>query len=277
MSDTENANGLEYRIEELEAELHEVKNNVADLNEQQQQVLGMFEQVKQGKISRRTFMAAVTAMGGLGLGVGSVVGHTTSPGWDSATGTIGTDSTPLDRGFIRDLHFDEAHGGSVSVDETRTERIGSGTYHFAGDYSGGDPDTRLGNAISAASDGDVIFIEPLTYVSNRTIPKPLTFQGASQSKTVIDCDWTLGGSRSSVKNINIPSSGSINADAGQLSILNCFNSTSSVITVSADLFRYVGNRGANITFENGTSGGIVDACTGTSVTDNGTNTVGDIA
>ena len=39
----------------------------------------------------------------------------------------------------------------VHKEDTHTERIGAGEYHYAGDYDGSDVDVRLISAISAAS------------------------------------------------------------------------------------------------------------------------------
>jgi hypothetical protein len=114
---------LRERVNDLEAQID-------DLRGEHEQVLGLFDQFKSGQISRRTFLTAVAAVGGVGLMAGQT---TAAPSWGSATGNIGTSSTPLNEGYIKTLKSqsidtDELTGGvtgSLSVRQIYGESIES--------------------------------------------------------------------------------------------------------------------------------------------------------
>lgn len=73
---------------------------------------------------------------------------------------------------------DQTINGDLFVNgETFAERSGPLIYSWS--YSGGDRDTRLGNAITDASDGDVILLEDGEYLSDRTISKRVGLIGTS--------------------------------------------------------------------------------------------------
>jgi hypothetical protein len=93
MTDEPTKADLIDRIESLEEQQ-------AELAAEQEQVLGLFEQFKEGQISRRAFLTAVAAVGGVGLVAGR---SRAAPSWGSSTGAIGTSSTPLSEGYIQTL------------------------------------------------------------------------------------------------------------------------------------------------------------------------------
>lgn len=99
---------LLQRIEELEQQQEQ-------LNGQQQQIGNLFEQFKNGVISRRAFMGAVTAAAGAGALVGNASAHNASPSWGSSSGQIGSSSTPTDRAFVRDFHAESVITGSATI------------------------------------------------------------------------------------------------------------------------------------------------------------------
>jgi len=85
---------------ELIDRIESLEEQQAEFAAEQEQVLGLFEQFKQGQISRRSFLTAVAAVGGVGLVAGST---RAAPSWGSSTGKIGTSSTPLSEGYIQTL------------------------------------------------------------------------------------------------------------------------------------------------------------------------------
>jgi hypothetical protein len=174
-----------------------------------------------------------------------------------------------------DIVGDEGDFNSV-VTETL-----SNDHHYAGSYDGSDPETRLTNALSAASVGDIIHLENADYGGTRTISTRLVFKGTNggnYSGTRINGSWTCD-ERVAIQGVYVSSSGDLtfNADHSML-FRSTANSTGSNITISASRFKGIGLNGtATITFESGTASGIIDGSTQITVTDNGSNTVGDIA
>ena len=93
MTDEPTKADLIERIESLEEQQ-------AEFAAEQEQVLGLFEQFRRGRISRRSFLTAVAAVGGVGLVAGR---SRAAPSWGSSSGTTGTSSTPLSEGYIQTL------------------------------------------------------------------------------------------------------------------------------------------------------------------------------
>ena len=169
---------------------------------------------------------------------------------------------------------------SVSADNTDTKRV-VGNYHFAGAYDGSDADARLGNAISAASTGETIVLESADYGTDRTFSKKLTLVGSgifttTGTGTVLNASWTFD-DRVAIFRLSTTSGASATFNTISSAWCNSLINADTSITVASDNFRFTSNFGGDLTFNSGTSGGIVDACSQTTVTDNGTNTVGDIA
>lgn len=186
--------------------------------------------------------------------------------YDDSTQTVGDGTTSADH-------------ESVSTNETLTETIGSGDYHYAGDYDGVDADDRLDSAIAAASEGDTIYLESANYTATRSVSSAYLFVGLSSTGLSvgarINAEWTLTGNGTGIINIRLENC-TINLDAAQ-QYIETFNGTSdSDIVISADRCRVSDGDFAIVTFESGTSQGIADTITRGNVTDNGTNTVGDI-
>jgi len=165
--------------------------------------------------------------------------------------------------------------GSLGV-----EQVGSNRY-YAGAFNGTDADARLDNALSAASAGDVIHLENTAYTSDRTISTRLTLTGSNTGSNS-DGSYIGGGAWTVDDGISLVSVG---AGSGSVTIAGDFAgwyqsmlSTNVTVTVDANDFRFIGNRGGDVQFNAGATGGIVDACTATSFADNdGGNTKGDIA
>jgi len=173
--------------------------------------------------------------------------------------------------------------GSLGVEETHTETISSGERHYAGDYDGGDADERLDNALSTASAGETVILENENYTDDRTISTNIRIQGSGDGMTggsQIRAVWTLNANGIIVKNTLLGGgSGQYVLDSSRISIVFCgLFGASPELQVNADNALIVNCASGAITFASGTSGGLVDSCIqNVSVTDSGTNTVGDVA
>jgi len=149
--------------------------------------------------------------------------------------------------------------------------------HYAGAFAGSDPDTRLDNALSAASTADVIYLENATYNADRTVSSTaVTLRGTDNSinsGTELKASWTFN-NPVCIIGINSGSSATITAEGNNSVIRDC--STTDVTFQGSGGLAY-GLLGGSVTFASGTSGGLVDSCrNGTSATDNGSNTEGDL-
>jgi hypothetical protein len=152
--------------------------------------------------------------------------------------------------------------------------------HYAGGFDGSSPDTRLDNALSAASEGDVVILENEIYSADRTLSTSYRFVGthALYRGTSIDAIWTIQ-ENTQLENIELRTTGGpLTIAASPVQLTKCGIGTDHTVSVEADGAVITSCQGAGeVTFASGTSGGLVDACVGISVTDNGTNTIGDIA
>ena len=160
--------------------------------------------------------------------------------------------------------------GSVS---TETVSINS-QIHFASD------DSELDTVLSNATDGDTIILGTSEFSQNRTIGDRLQIlarSGMGREAGRISGDWQFE-ERVELKGAHLLSAEiTINDELSVLQNCNAFNASDNTVTVNADKFRFYGGFSIEVVFASGTSGGIVDSSTGTSVVDNGNNTVGDIA
>jgi len=173
--------------------------------------------------------------------------------------------------------------GTLDAPAVSTEQLTS-DYHFAGAYDGADPDARLDNAISAAVDGDTIYLENGTYDSDRTISKKLEIIGVGslerRSGTDITGAWTLS---AEVDLLNLGIRENATTDAVTVTTQRCTLiriglGNNATVRVQANEVAVESSFRGEVIFETGNSGGLVDSCRGTAVTDNdGGNTQGDIA
>lgn len=170
---------------------------------------------------------------------------------------------------------DLSNVGQLDATAVSTEDITiDGNYHYAG------TDSELDDALSAASDGDAIYLGNGSFTSQRTISAGVRIQGTvadvqTGEGTTIEADWTIDGG-ATVKDVYFLSSTPTVSESRVRFVSIGF---SSGITVSGNKFLLSGSHGvgSTVTFESGTSGGLVDACIAVPVTDNGSNTTGDIA
>lgn len=150
-------------------------------------------------------------------------------------------------------------------------------WHWASTFDGADVDARLDAAIAAASDNEVIYLESGTYTDDRTISTVLTFiaPGRGTSPT-INANWTLNGQGSVLQFCRFDgTNGSITLGTRQCLVTGGNHTSAPSITVQDDECIITENDNLSVTFESGTSNGVVDSNTRVTVTDNGSNTVGD--
>jgi len=163
--------------------------------------------------------------------------------------------------------------GSLAVKQLAGDR------YFTASFSGSDPDTRLDNALSAAADGDTILLEDATFNADRTVSKDTELVGSGggfSGVNISNCTWTFS-SPVSLRNVVVSANVSLDINAVGCIITQCELGGLSSVSVSEDRFRFVNNEGGDLTFGSGTKNGIVDACTNTTVTDNGGNSVGNVS
>jgi len=251
-------------------------------------------------LSRRQFGAAASGT----LGVGALMALGVDEASAQAAGQVGTSSEPVDA-YAYDLNvangvtsalpmggndiqnagavgMDSAtvqngvEAGSVSADDTDSKRV-SGNQHYASEYNGVDVDARLDNVLAVAQDGDRIWLEPGgEYNNDRTINTQVMFCGAAEAagdSPRIFGDWTTNTEFISFKHIRIDGSLTINQTN---TIIGGSNPGAGDIIVDGDNARIALVRDGTVTFNSGTSGGVIDSSTGVDVVDNGTNTVGDL-
>ncbi|CAP12940.1 hypothetical protein [Halobacterium salinarum] len=161
--------------------------------------------------------------------------------------------------------------------------MGNGWRHAAA-YDGVDADARLDAAIASASAGDVIYLEKTaTYATDRTINKRLKLIGTNawaDGSEVSGGTWTFDAEcRLEGMLIRDPSSGNgveVAPGAAHFAISDCV--ITGTVNIDEDIARVTDvTGGGEIVFTSNTSGRIVDASAGIKVTDNGSNTIGDIA
>jgi len=214
-------------------------------------------------LTRRQAMLAVGTLAVYGGSIWGAIKYATGNA-RAATDQVGTPSQPAD-----------VFADSLSAESLVDDR------HYAGAYPGGDPSTRLSNALSAATGGDVIHLEAATYTSGLTISntahRGLRLVGPGHAKqgnaTVLAASWTLSTLRVQIERVRVESGsgGSLSIDGNGSRVVEC----SEDVTIGGDRVLVYGHNGGQVTFESGTSGGLVDASINVTVTDSGANTEGD--
>jgi len=184
---------------------------------------------------------------------------------------------------IYDFSTSTVGDGTTSADHesVSTEQIGS-EHYYAGSFDGADPDARLDAALSAAVDGDSVYLENADYSATRTIGTRIRIVGTGASESPSGASFS-GDLTVSVgvefSGVSFGDSATVSITGRPVRIIGGGSINAPTFIVSQDDFIMTGAPfgGASLTFESGTSGGIVDSCSGISITDNGSNTVGDIA
>jgi len=169
-------------------------------------------------------------------------------------------------------------GDSITPQSVSTEQIGSERL-YAGAYDGDDADARLDNALSAVSVGDVIYLESAEY-STRTISQSeITLRGTSNSDGLvgshIGADWEISGNSVTIIGLGLGNGQTLTYAGNFAQLERCAFGSVSITGNNVGIFN---SRDVDVTYSSATSGGIADALYNNStVTDNGSNTVGDIA
>jgi hypothetical protein len=201
--------------------------------------------------------------------------------------TIGLDETTIDHNNLsnRNHQGDNLSPNSVNANTVETPKLsipkglsvrGPNGWHWG--FDGNDPDDRLDNALDIVGDGFTIYLEAAEYTKDRQIgagQKGATFVGtsavyANSNDTVINANWDIY--QGAIKQARI--AGEITFTGGSSKVMDLRSVGD--ITIGTNKCIIYGISGGTVTFESGTSGGIIDTCTGVSVVDNGNNKIGDI-
>jgi hypothetical protein len=184
-----------------------------------------------------------------------------------------------DDGLLEAPDHDGIDVGRVDAESVSAEMVGSERY-YAGAFDGTDADARLDAALSAASNGDIIYLENTGYSADRTISTEVRLVGtdAAYSNSGINGGWTLDTQNIGLEYIR-GNNGSLTVNEGNCSWTDSGVSSSfDSIQVNGNNFRFVNNTSfTTLAFASGASGGVVDSIAGNhSTTDNdGRNTLGD--
>ena len=146
------------------------------------------------------------------------------------------------------------------------------TYYYAKD------DSELDAVLSDAGGGDNIRLGKSNFSVDRTIDSRLSFTGPSMNDdpgASISGTWTIDAPNTGFEKIAIKDGGELIISGGSSYVNGIINLGE--ITVEADEVMLNAIRRGNVTFATDTEDCIIDTSTGVTVTDNGTNTVGDIA
>ena len=162
-------------------------------------------------------------------------------------------------------------GGSGEFTALEAESIDIGPTHI-----GVKDDAGLSDALNNANYGDVIVLAPNQYVNDYSIQEQVTIKGERIAANEPRFEGTI--TVDSTSNfVGVSFSGSLTVNADRCVITRCNPFSTTEINWFGNQGSFINSRGGSITFGSDTSRNIVDGCVLTSVTDNGTNTVGDIA
>jgi hypothetical protein len=117
---------------ELIERVEQLEQHQEELRAEQNQVLSLFQQLKAGRISRRAFMTAVAAVGGVGYLAGTAQAD---PEWTNATGKIGEEAKPLNNGWVRNFYTESLSTADAASDPSSNggiQRNGSDIKAYSG-------------------------------------------------------------------------------------------------------------------------------------------------
>lgn len=162
-------------------------------------------------------------------------------------------------------------GVSINIPEINKGPI------FVGSFKGSSDDGKLDSALARANTGQEIVLERnSTYSDSRTITQTLKITGQQRTKTEITGDWTV----SAILDLQDVFLGdmTLKISSARTSVQNIYAVGATTIDVDVDNCRIVGVRNGTINIDANAGGGVVDNCyEGTTVNNNGSYTVGDIA
>lgn len=160
----------------------------------------------------------------------------------------------------------QANAESLNAKETTT----ADTYRTAVS------DTDLSDTISASNAGDTIKIKNVNLSDTYSISKPLTIIGSHYNKgTEFTSNVTLS-DRVLLKNAGIVGA-TLTIDARFCRFQDSQGGSGPAVQINADDAMLSNLVGYDVTFASGTSNGLVDSSNRITITDNGSNTIGDIA
>ena len=168
----------------------------------------------------------------------------------------------------------------IKTPALEADGLRSGAYFQASFFDGATPTDRLESAISNSSFGDAILLEKAEYDQNLTIETRRHLIGVGSNggaSTRLQAEWTITANETRLHGLRVESPATItfNVDRGTIENLNVVSGDGLIINGNNNIISVISF--ADILFESGTNDNIVDTATGVSVTDNGANTVGDIA
>ena len=174
-----------------------------------------------------------------------------------------------------------APDGTFSAPSVETESVSTDALELDSTYFYASDDDELDNILSMAPSGSTIYLGNSNFSRDRTIETQLSFVGSGRSAgtSLEGAEWTLDQRGIFISKIgNATSSTIINVEADRCMISQSYSSSSvAEINVNNDEFMALGLFRWSVSFAAGTSGGIVDSSAATAVSDDGGNTVGDIA
>ena len=217
--------------------------------------------------------AATHEGGSDSLNVFNLTGDLVGEGLERVNDTLQVLSSIWDgANVVADVNNTNTTTQTLEAEEVNTERIGSDR-HYASN------DSDLDAILTNVSDGDKILLGNSDFEEDRTFSDRVSIEGiAGENRgTTISGTWTIQSRGGRVDNIGfIGSDGGLVIDTDRV-VVSRVRIGPGVIDVKDDECILSMLVGGSVTFESGTSDGIVDSSTGVSVTDNGNNTVGDIA
>lgn len=248
-----------------------MSDNNTPTNDRIEQLEARVEELE-GRLEQRTITPtrrqAVKAGGGLAalLGLGATAGTGAAAPGDDGDTVWGSDTNR------DDYYADEIDAKSVD-----TEQLGTGR-HYAGAYSGSDHEARLTNCLNAASAGEIIYLEPAQYDSQRTVGTNLGFVGTGIVNGAASIwDWTFN-STVSLSNVEIGNTSNAVVIAANSSTVSNVRMRweNSQIVVQANECSITGVSagvsGSEILLESGTVGNsTAGIASGANITDNGSN------
>jgi len=189
----------------------------------------------------------------------------TSQSAEASTGSAGTIGSTSDR---PDLLGDEIDASQLTLGPNN-------------EYRTAFTDSELTDALNAASQGDHVRLGSEDFTQNRTITTDfITISGTGPMFTGsnIKGDWTLDG-EIIIQDLSLGGTAqiTINQQRCRLSGLTLGGSVTVTVNANKVMISDIIGSSTSVTFASGTSKGIIDSSTGVTVTDNGSNTIGDIA
>ena len=173
--------------------------------------------------------------------------------------------------------INDSPGGEFESVTTEGVRINE-EYLWASSYNGADADARLTNALSDATNGDCIHLENATYSSDRSITTRITLIGPAGNFSGIDISgtWTFDTPQVTVKRVRFSVDPAFNQNRTRFNEV-MFNANITNGGMNNQSYVACDFNSNSLTLESGSSNCIVDGVVQGTVTDNGTNVVGEIS